>query len=177
MPIDNNPTLKAAVGSDFYKKRFTVINQDTVFGNMNNINSTAEDWKNQLAGLELFLLTKVEHQELELAAENNSNHKSNNNSFVVQHTNINGDTYKYFLDKETFLIKKVFLSLKNKPRTGGGIIEVTNTYEDYKNFDGLMLPQNVIIGNYMNHNLIEAKIQPIDSKVFSNIEADKLYNE
>ncbi|HMR16520.1 MAG TPA: hypothetical protein PKD13_08560 [Mariniflexile sp.] len=63
-----------------------------------------------------------------LADENTSN---NENSYVVQFKDETSTT-KYFIDKDTYLIKKIISTVLGSPRTGGGTYEAITKYEDYK---------------------------------------------
>jgi thiol-disulfide isomerase/thioredoxin len=168
-PVEN-PQFRMMIGEDFFKPKFFVTNNNSVYGNLKNIKSTAESWHQLLSGFEIFLTQQVVKEEFELADENTSN---NENSYVVQFKDETSTT-KYFIDKDTYLIKKIISTVLGSPRTGGGTYEAITKYEDYKNSDGVMVPFSINLNNYMTVKVSEAHLKPIDEVVFSNIEKSKI---
>ena len=164
LPVDNNPMFRKMFGADFYAKRYMLMKNNIASGNIKGIDKISGNWTQQLPGLELFLLAKVDKEQLELASENSNNDE---NSFVIQIAS-KGETSKFFIDKETYLIKKILTTITSTPRSGGGTITASITYTDYKSVDGIMIPHHINMNNYINITVTEAKFQPLDESVFDS---------
>ena len=165
-PIENasRAVFETLIGSSFYQDRFMVIKDQEVFGDIKQIRNSSENWIDQLKGIDLFLLKVVENQALDLAPE----HKNNDeNCHVVQCTQEN-QISKFYIDKDTHLIKKVVTIHTANNRSGGGTMTSSNSYSDYKNIDGMMLPFSINVNNITNHNIEEVQLLKIGDGVFVN---------
>jgi hypothetical protein len=158
-----NAALLPAVGEDFFKNRYLVVNKDTAVGNVKDLDKAASSWIGKLAGLEIFLANKVENVSFDFAEENSDNP---DNQYVLKGT-FNNRTDKYYLDKSSFLIKKIVSIGKIDPRMGGGFIEAESKYDNYKSVNGVMIPHSTNLSNIITIKVIEAAVKPIDKKVFS----------
>ena len=158
-----NAALLPAVGEDFFKNRYLVVNKDTAVGNVKDLEKAASSWIGKLAGLEIFLANKVENVSFDFAEENSDNP---DNQYVLKGT-FNNRTDKYYLDKGSFLIKKIVSIGKIDPRMGGGFIEAVSKYENYKSVNGVMIPHSTNLNNIITIKVMEATVKPIDKKVFS----------
>ncbi|MBK7223487.1 MAG: TlpA family protein disulfide reductase [Saprospiraceae bacterium] len=163
--IEETPSMAMVLGPDFFKKRQMVITQDTVFGTEKALLKASKSWKGKLPGLDLFLLKEVEHISLDFAPENSTN---TDNQYVIQATFL-GNTEKYFIDKTDFLIKKVVITSILDPRSGGGFLEATTKYEDYRNINGLAIPHLVNMNNMITLKIAEAQVGPIDRATYRNL--------
>lgn len=168
---DANPAMLEYFGPAFTSPKFMAIHGDSFFGNMKNIKKSSKNWMQRIGGLELFLKSQIGKITIKLAPENASN---NDNSFVVQ-INENNVLVKYFIDKDTYLIKKSKATLNAEPREGGGVFNVENKFSDYRNVNGLMIPFRLDLNNNIASFIItSAELLPINDRVFSNIKLEDL---
>ncbi len=154
--IEENPQMVIMLGPDLFKKRTMIIRADTVFGTEKNMLTSAEGWMDRLHGLNLFLRREVEQLPLEFAPENSSN---TDNQYVIQTTR-NGKTEKFYIDKTNFLLTKVVTIGPSDIRQGGGRLEATTKYEDYRNIGGVMLPYYINSNNIVTLKVREAELKP-----------------
>ncbi len=161
-----NPTFLLALGEDFFRQRYMIVKEDTVFGTIAAIDEAAASWTNKLYGLDLFLAKYVEKATIEFAEENFTNSE---NMYVLRATK-GTRTVRYFIDKDDFLIKKAMETHLVKPRQGGGVLEAPVKYDDYREVNGVKIPHLINTNNIVIIKVTEAEIKPLDSKVFSSPE-------
>jgi thiol-disulfide isomerase/thioredoxin len=154
--IEENPQMVIMLGPDLFKKRTMIMRADTVFGTEKNMLTSAEGWMDRLHGLNLFLRREAEQLPLEFAPENSSN---TDNQYVIQTTR-NGKTEKFYIDKTSFLLTKVVTIGPSDIRQGGGRLEATTKYEDYRNIGGVILPYYINSNNIITLKVKEAELKP-----------------
>lgn len=159
-----NEKLVTGVGEDFFRKKYAVLKNDTVFGDIPNLKNTTENWRNKLPGFEIFLASRVSGISLDLAEENSTNTEN----YYVLKAVYKDQTEKYFIDKSDFLIKKMTLTSNASPRKGGGYITAEMKYDNYKNINGVMIPHSMNMNNMISIKVTEAEVKPIDAAIFSN---------
>lgn len=158
-----NAALFAALGADFFKKRFMVVRKDTVFGSVKDLAKAAKTWPGKLQGFDIFIASKVESLPVDFAEENGTN----TDNQIVLKIKFSNRTEKYYLDKSDFLIKKMVQIGTLEPRMGGGFMEAETKYGDYKKVNGVMIPHSILYNNMINFKVLEAEVKPIDKKIFS----------
>ena len=154
--IEENPQMVIMVGQDLFKKRIMIIRPDTVLGTEKNLLSAAENWMDRLYGLNLFLRKDVEKLPAEFAPENSGNTE---NQYVIQ-TKRNGNIEKFYIDKTTFLLSKMVTIAQSDIRQGGGRLEATTKFEDYRNIGGVMIPHYINSNNIVTFKIKEAALNP-----------------
>lgn len=162
--IEENPQFTLMLGADFFKKRQTIVTADTIIASDGNLPEAAQ-WRNNLFGLDLFLLRELEQLELDFAPENAAN---TDNQYVIQAIN-NGNITKYFIDKSDMLIKQVLIVQRVEPRSGGGVMNASTKYEDYQSVNGLMIPHTINMNNMLITRVKEAELTPINTALFEGI--------
>ena len=158
-----NAAILAALGEDFFKKRFMVVRKDTVFGSVKDLVKAAKTWPGKLPGFDIFIASKVENLPVDFAEENSTN----TDNQVVLKVKFSNRTEKYYLDKSDFLIKKMVQIGTLEPRMGGGIMEAETKYGDYKKVNGVLIPYSIVYNNMINFKVLEAEVKPMDKKIFS----------
>jgi poly-gamma-glutamate capsule biosynthesis protein CapA/YwtB (metallophosphatase superfamily) len=119
---------------------------------------------NKIAGFELFLRKSVENVAVKFAEENAS---ATDSAFVLKLVH-NNSVEKYYINKRTYLIDKVVtLSNSRQPRMGGGFMESTISYEDYRNVNGVMIPFKSNMSNVVTIKIVAAEVKPLDESIFS----------
>jgi thiol-disulfide isomerase/thioredoxin len=158
-----NKALFAALGEDFFKKRYMVVKKDTAFGSIKDLDRVSKIWSGKLQGLDIFIASKVENLSLDFAEENSTN----TDNQIVLKVKFSNRTEKYFLDKSDFLIKKMVQIGNLEPRMGGGFMEADTKYGDYKKVNGVMIPHSIVYNNIINFKVLEAEVKPLDKSIFS----------
>ena len=165
--FEANPQMVLMLGADFFQKRLMVVRADTVYGTEKNILTAADNWMERLPGLDLFLRREVAKTAMEFAPENSGNA---DNQYVIQTSTREGSVSKFFVDKTNFLITKVVTVAEADIRTGGGILETSTKYEDYRNIGGLMVPHHINMNNLITVKVKEAEVKPIDAGLFEGMD-------
>jgi hypothetical protein len=155
--------MRMIIGKDFFKETVTIMNGDQVFTNSPNNATIKENWVNKLQGFELFLRKSVNNVAVKFAEENGN---AMDSSYVLK-VMYNGNTEKYFINKQTNLIEKVIIiSGTQSPRRGGGSFESFAKYEDYRDINGVMIPFKVNQNNIVNIKTEKAEVKPLDDNLF-----------
>lgn len=154
--LEETPQMVLMVGQDLFKKRIMIVQPDTVMGTEKNLRTAAENWVDRMYGLNLFLRSEVGKLTVEFAPENSSN---TDNQYVLQ-TNRNGQVEKFYIDKTTFLISKMVTTNQSDIRQGGGKLEATTKFEDYRNIGGVMIPHYINSNNIITFKVKEVALNP-----------------
>ncbi|MCU0404770.1 MAG: thioredoxin family protein, partial [Chitinophagaceae bacterium] len=161
--FEETEQMRMIVGKDFFKETVTIMNGDEVFTNNPNNANIKENWVSRLQGFELFLRKSVNNVAVKFAEENGN---ATDSSYVLK-LMYNGNTEKYYINKQTWLIEKVVIISGNQsPRRGGGTLESFARYEDYRDINGVMIPFKVNQNNIINIKTDKAEVTVLDNGIF-----------
>ena len=162
MQIVENPQMVIMLGEEFFKKKTSIMKNDTVFGNGPNINKLPDSWYNKIFGLEIFTLHHVMGAKFDFAEENTDNKE---NHFVLK-CHLKDKTIKFFINKNDFMIRKVVELSKVDPRKGGGKIEAFTSYDEFKIVNGVTLPTSVNANNIITATVKDIFVDNAQNDVF-----------